>query len=54
MASACQSSLDNVVARDQRHLIGSGLGLEAQKQALERFAEAEGFTLAGALLDIIY
>ncbi len=24
----------------------SGLGLEAQKQALERFAEAEGFTLA--------
>jgi DNA invertase Pin-like site-specific DNA recombinase len=26
----------------------SGLGLEAQKRALERFSEAEGFTLARA------
>src|ERR1700722_15712768 len=30
----------------------SGLGLEAQKQALERFAEAEGFTLARVFVEI--
>ena len=30
----------------------SGLGLEAQKQALERFAEAEGFTLARLFVEV--
>jgi DNA invertase Pin-like site-specific DNA recombinase len=30
----------------------SGLGLEAQKQALGRFAEAEGFTLARVFVEI--
>ena len=30
----------------------SGLGLEAQKQALERFAEAEGFTLTRLFVEI--
>jgi DNA invertase Pin-like site-specific DNA recombinase len=31
---------------------GSGLGLEAQKQALERFSEAEGFTLARIFVEV--
>jgi DNA invertase Pin-like site-specific DNA recombinase len=30
----------------------SGLGLEAQKQALERFAEAEGFTLTRVFVEV--
>jgi DNA invertase Pin-like site-specific DNA recombinase len=30
----------------------SGLGLEAQKQALERFSEAEGFTLARIFVEV--
>ena len=30
----------------------SGLGLEAQKEALERFAEAEGFTLARMFVEV--
>ena len=30
----------------------SGLGLEAQKQALERFAEAEGFTLGRVFVEV--
>ena len=30
----------------------SGLGLEAQKQALERFAEAEGFTLSRVFIEV--
>src|SRR4029077_5587619 len=30
----------------------SGLGLEAQKQALWRFAEAEGFTLARIFVEV--
>jgi DNA invertase Pin-like site-specific DNA recombinase len=30
----------------------SGLGLEAQKQALQRFAEVEGFTLARTFVEV--
>jgi Resolvase, N terminal domain len=30
----------------------SGLGLDAQKQALERFAEAEGFTLRRVFVEV--